>query len=300
MTNMNDLEAFEESTELNSRKIKYSWVLLGAVGAFLGVGYVGWALTSPTTAEAASPLQAGLATSPPTAQDELPLSITTESAAQSDRVVDREPRSGALPIGARGEVEEESERVSPPAAAQDETAASSLAEENGVPVEYATNGSFFVQVASYRNKEHADLKAADLSKNHLPAQSVAYGGPAAGWWHAVRLGPFEKRSDAEASRFKLELSERRQAYVLPRSNGKFHVQVASFAEKQKADEVAKGFAVQGHATKISRVTMAGQAWYCVRIGPFETREEALGYQQLVRDIPGGKSEVIPFPPAPQQ
>jgi cell division septation protein DedD len=106
------------------------------------------------------------------------------------------------------------------------------------------------------------------------------------------------RADAEASRFKLGLSERRQSYVLPRSNGKYHVQVASFAKEEQAKDIARSFAAQGHSTKISRVRMAGQRWYCVRIGPFDTREEALEYQALVKDIPGGKSEVIPFPPPP--
>lgn len=159
-------------------------------------------------------------------------------------------------------------------------------------------GAFYVQLASYRTKETADEHAKALVARGFSAQSIAYGGPAAGWWHAVRLGPFEDRASAEKSRFDLEPSDRRAAYVLPRSNGKFHVQVASFAEREEAEQVAKSFSANGHNTKVTRVKMSGSYWHCVRIGPFDTREEALAYKTLVPDVPGSQSTVIPFPPAP--
>jgi len=159
-------------------------------------------------------------------------------------------------------------------------------------------GAFYVQLASYRTKETADEHAKALVARGFSAQSIAYGGPAAGWWHAVRLGPFEDRVSAEKSRFDLEPSDRRASYVLPRSNGKFHVQVASFAEREEAEQVAKTFSASGHSTKVTRVKMSGSYWHCVRIGPFDTREEALAYKALVPDVPGSQSTVIPFPPAP--
>jgi len=162
----------------------------------------------------------------------------------------------------------------------------------------AIPGAFYVQLASYRTKETADEHAKALAARGFAAQSIAYGGPAAGWWHAVRLGPFEDRVSAEKSRFDLELSDRRAGYVLPRSNGKFHVQVASFAEREEAERVAKSFSANGHSTKVTRVKMSGSYWHCVRIGPFDTREEALAYKTLVPDVPGSQSTVIPFPPAP--
>lgn len=159
-------------------------------------------------------------------------------------------------------------------------------------------GAFYVQLASYRTKETADEHAKALVTRGFSAQSIAYGGPAAGWWHAVRLGPFKDRVSAEKSRFDLEPSDRRTSYVLPRSNGKFHVQVASFAEREEAEQVAKTFSANGHSTKVTRVKMSGSYWHCVRIGPFDTREEALAYKTLVPDVPGSQSTVIPFPPAP--
>ncbi len=162
----------------------------------------------------------------------------------------------------------------------------------------ATAGAFYVQLASYRTKETADAHAQALAGRGFSAQSIAYGGPEAGWWHAVRLGPFDDRAAAEKSRFDLELADRRAAYVLPRSNGKFHVQVASFAEQAEAERVAKSFNADGHATKVTRVKMSGSYWHCVRIGPFDTREEAVAYKALVPDIPGSQSTVIPFPPPP--
>ena len=159
-------------------------------------------------------------------------------------------------------------------------------------------GAFYVQLASYRTKETADTHAKALAARGFSAQSIAYGGPAAGWWHAVRLGPFDDRGAAEKSRFDLEVADRRAAYVLPRSNGRFHVQVASFAAREEAERVAKSFAANGHATKVTRVKMSGSYWHCVRIGPFDTREEAVAYKTLVPDVPGSQSTVIPFPPPP--
>ena len=159
-------------------------------------------------------------------------------------------------------------------------------------------GSFYVQLASYRTKETADAHAKALAARGFSAQSIAYGGPAAGWWHAVRLGPFDGRVAAEKSRFDLEAADRRAAYVLPRSNGKFHVQVASFSEREEAEQVAKSFSAEGHATKVTRVKMSGSYWHCVRVGPFDTREEAVAYKALVPDVPGSQSTVIPFPPPP--
>jgi cell division septation protein DedD len=163
----------------------------------------------------------------------------------------------------------------------------------------ATVGAYYLQVASYRTKERADEHARMLTERGLATQSVAYGGPEAGWWHAVRMGPFKQRIEAEQRRFDLQPHERGSAYVLPRSNGKYHVQVASFAEREEAEQVVKRFKAEGHPTKITRVRMSGSYWHCVRIGPFDNREEATAYKVLVPDIPGTQSTVIPFgPPKP--
>jgi cell division protein FtsN len=199
-------------------------------------------------------------------------------------------------LGAVDEVNELDEAAATAASPKQEaTAAATAAPEEG-SVQPASIGSYYVQLASYRTKAPADQHAAELAARGLPAQSAAYGGPEAGWWHAVRMGPFENRAAAEARRFELGIQDRQNAYVLPRSNGKFHVQVASFAEQEEAEQVAKRFTQEGHATKVTRVKMSGSYWHCVRIGPFDTREEAQEYRKLVKDVPGSESTVIPFGP----
>ncbi len=158
--------------------------------------------------------------------------------------------------------------------------------------EAATDGAFYVQVASYKGKEDAAGYAATLSARGLSAHSSP--DPAGGSWHLVRLGPFRSRGEAEKARFELKTSERLKAYVQPRSNGKYHVQVGSFSTLEQAEPIAKSFAAQGHATKISRIKMGDQRWHCVRIGPFDTAEEAAAYQELLKtDV---ESVVIPYGP----
>ncbi len=291
MTNMNDLKVLDESTEPVTRARSLPWALLGAVA--FGVGYASWSLAASGDAPATEPAE------PSTA----PARIASEMAPQEPRElqgtaggVDDAPLA-VVKLGAAGEVVETDEPV--PAEGSTDVEAGRGNDPGDEAAEYATDGSFYVQVASYREKATAERDAEELSRQGLPAHAFAYGGPSAGWWHAVRLGPFPTRAAAEASRFEMNRGERREAYVLPRSNGKYHVQVASFATAEKAEALAKRYAAEGHSTKISRVRMGSQRWYCVRIGPFDTREEAIGYQALVTDAPGAKSEVIPFPPAPQ-
>lgn len=291
MTNMTDLQAFDDAVEAETRRAKVTWVALGALTGALGVGYAGYSLLAPGEAAAVSATEQYAISPPSKSADPLPGAVDSLTVSESE-----EKAREAATQGASGDtIEEGSETV---AIESDREATTPTEVEQSPPVQYATNGAFYVQVASYKTQAPADARASALSASGLPAQVSAYGGPDAGWWHAVRLGPFKTRADAEASRFKLHASDRRQSYVLPRSNGKYHVQVASFAKEEQAKDVAKSFAAQGHATKISRIRMAGQRWFCVRIGPFDTREEALEYQPLVKDIPGGKSEVIPFPPPP--
>jgi cell division protein FtsN len=154
------------------------------------------------------------------------------------------------------------------------------------------DGSYYVRVASYKDKDDAAGYAATLSARSLVAHASA--DPAGSSWHLVRLGPFQSRGEAEKARFKLKVHERLKAYVLPRSNGKYHVQVGSFNTPEKAEPVAKRFAALGHATKVSRVKMGDQRWHCVRIGPFDTAEEAASYQELVKSE--SESVVIPYGP----
>jgi len=160
-------------------------------------------------------------------------------------------------------------------------------------VEPAASDAYYVQVAAFRTEEQADERARALAALGQNAQS--YDGPNTGW-HVVRIGPFKTRGEAEKQRLALARNERQGAFVLPRSNGLFHVQVASLESEEAAQQVAADYSAAGHTTKVTRVRMSGKYWYCVRIGPFDTRAEALAYQKLVRDRPGIQTRVIPFEP----
>jgi cell division septation protein DedD len=100
--------------------------------------------------------------------------------------------------------------------------------------------------------------------------------------------------EAETTRLKLPVARRQNSYVLPRSNGVFHVQVASLESEVKAQQMATALAKRGHRTKVSVVEEGAHTWHCVRIGPFDTRPEAEGYGSLVEQPPGTQSVVIPF------
>ncbi|MFC1643300.1 SPOR domain-containing protein, partial [Myxococcota bacterium] len=60
----------------------------------------------------------------------------------------------------------------------------------------SSDGAFYVQVASFEVKERADQRARALRDQGVSASSFAYGGPKAGWWHVVRIGPFQNRPEA--------------------------------------------------------------------------------------------------------
>jgi len=156
------------------------------------------------------------------------------------------------------------------------------------------SGAYHVQVASYKAEQDAAEYASSLSARGVAATSSP--DPSGKSWHVVRLGPFQNRGEAEKARFKLKLNEREKAYVMPRSNGKYHVQVGSFASLPEAEGVAKRFDDLGHVTKISRVKMGDRRWHCVRIGPFDTAQEATDYQELVKGVANTESVVIPYGP----
>lgn len=271
------------------------WVSLAASGMLIGALYATW--THPGGAPEPEPPSKQVSAAAVAAHDDEASGAEGEAPEPAASEIGAETAIAKAErlVEAAGEVVENEEGGGAAHSEQEVESENSLSAPEAV--EYATDGNYYVQVASYRTKEHADSDARRLSDRGLPAQSRAYGGPSAGWWHTVRLGPFETRPEAEAARFKLRRGERLGAYVLPRSNGKYHVQVASLSSPDKAERIAERFAEQGHATKVSRVTMGGKQWYCVRIGPFDTRGEAVGYKKLVDDVAGTESTVIPFAPA---
>ena len=263
-----DVQRTPQLLEARPPKLRRSWLVVGALGVFLGLGYHAgkaayfWGVRPPAP-----------------------------------------DRTTPLPVALSGKDETDSSPAAPMHLPQRSTANAADTEEDSepeaTPIDRASSGAFYVQVASYKGKNDAAHYASTLSARGLPAEST--GDPASAAWHLVRLGPFPTRGDAEKARFELKLHERGKAYVVPRSNGKYHVQVGSFASRQQAETVAERFAAQGHATKISRIKMGERRWHCARIGPFDTEQEAADYQELVKGVSGSESVVIPYgPPSPKE
>lgn len=75
-------------------------------------------------------------------------------------------------------------------------------------------GSFQIQVASFRSAEDADAFVLDLRRrNHKAYRQAAYV-PDRGLWHRVRIGPFKTKYDAVNYRNQLERAERIAGFVI--------------------------------------------------------------------------------------
>lgn len=75
-------------------------------------------------------------------------------------------------------------------------------------------GSYQIQVASFRNAEDADSFVLDLRKrNHRAYRQAAYV-PDRGLWHRVRIGPFKTKYEATLYKGQLERSERIAGFVI--------------------------------------------------------------------------------------
>jgi cell division septation protein DedD len=75
-------------------------------------------------------------------------------------------------------------------------------------------GSFQIQVASFRSAEDADAFVMDLRKrNHRAYRQAAYV-PDRGLWHRVRIGPFKTKYEATLYKAQLERAERIAGFVI--------------------------------------------------------------------------------------
>ncbi len=154
---------------------------------------------------------------------------------------------------------------------------------------------FHIQVASLKVKETAEGLAESLRKQGFRARSDPYGFSRSNWWHVVRIGPFSTRIAAEGRRLQLGPVQRATAVVLPRARGKYHVQVASLRSQEKAGELLEQLRQRGYLARITTVGRSGgERWHCVRIGPFDSRDEADEYRALLEAREGTQSEIVPF------
>ena len=129
------------------------------------------------------------------------------------------------------------------------------------------------------------------------AKSSPYGLSRGKWWHVVRIGPFGDRVDAERRRLDLAREQRYRAKVIPHARGPFFVQVASLLSRDKARSLAKRLGHQGHhARAVTVSTPEGKHWHGVRVGPFDTRDEASSYRDLLSEPERDGTVVIPYEP----
>lgn len=85
---------------------------------------------------------------------------------------------------------------------------------DGELAEEGHEGSFQIQVASFRSAEDADAFALDLRRrNHRAYRQAAYV-PDRGLWHRVRIGPFKTKFEATNYKNQLERAERIAGFVI--------------------------------------------------------------------------------------
>jgi cell division septation protein DedD len=156
---------------------------------------------------------------------------------------------------------------------------------------------FHIQVASLRSKKRAELLTTRLQQEGHRAAVKAVGLRGRGWWHSVRIGPFNTRIEAEMYRLEFEPPEGRNTVVVPRAKGPYHVQVASVRSKERAEKLAEKLRRRGHQAKRQRgKTRSKGAWHMVRIGPFDSRTEADAYREHFAKREGMAAAVVPFEP----
>lgn len=85
---------------------------------------------------------------------------------------------------------------------------------DGDLAEEGREGSFQIQVASFRSADDADAFALDLRRrNHRAYRQAAYV-PDRGLWHRVRIGPFKTKFEATNYKNQLERTERIAGFVI--------------------------------------------------------------------------------------
>jgi cell division septation protein DedD len=165
----------------------------------------------------------------------------------------------------------------------------------------AGEGQFWIQLASLPLREKAERLAASLRKRGHKARAMAYGGPQAGWWHVVRLGPFDSRMAAETARLDFAQTERMKSEVIPRARGPFQIQLASVRAEKDAQSLAARLSRQGHAATVRTLAGSRGTWYAVRVGPFDAEQDAIAYQKLLEERSNVSGDILPrapLPPAP--
>lgn len=173
-------------------------------------------------------------------------------------------------------------------------------DEGDNPKAATDDDGFWIQVASLRLKEQSDRLAKRLRDRGHDAESQAYGGARAGWWHVVRIGPFDTRIEAEKARLEFVAKERlRSTMVLPKAKGPYYVQVGSIRSEAGATKFRQKLERQGHHAYVQAVgSKKNGVWHIVRVGPFDVDSDAIAYQKILKERDGVSGEIVPRPSTP--
>lgn len=71
------------------------------------------------------------------------------------------------------------------------------------------------------------------------------------------------------------LSEPEDSVAAPGANGGYQLQAAAYDNRADAERFAKALRARGHRAHVIEGVVKDKRWHRVRVGPFETREEAL-------------------------
>ncbi len=135
------------------------------------------------------------------------------------------------------------------------------------------------------------------TKGQAPAQSAGAGkvSPAA-TSAAEKAVPPEQKKAAEEPAVKKTPSERAPSAAEaapPNGKGKYLLQVASYREKEKAEQVAGRLGAMGYVPRVVATDLREKGiWYRVQVGGFATREEARRASEAIAAKMGGVRSAV--------
>lgn len=141
------------------------------------------------------PSEDGVPPGPPPATDQIPVLPLPSGSLLLSTSVTKEPKDELSQMAVRAAQVSADVELAPP----------------------GSEGSFMVQVASFKEQDDADSFVEELRKRGHQAFRQAANVPGRGVWHRVRIGAFKTKYQAELYKKKLEESERTIALVVDQS-----------------------------------------------------------------------------------
>ncbi len=108
-----------------------------------------------------------------------------------------------------------------------------------------------------------------------------------------RWGEADSLFEQVRNRFPRSVFARRAAEQLavPRY---FSLQVGAFRDRRNAEEKKAALERKGHRAEVCRLNRHGRPFWCVRIGSFQTREQAIRFKSRMRSDPDiARADIVP-------